>query len=459
MYANNIDRYGKKHKSKKIKSGKCIFPFKYKNKIHTECVEGMTGKWCATSVNSKLNTQTWGYCSNPAIIIKKKKSIKQKKIKNLNLKQLNSVNKKTYKTIKKMQVAIENVSNKNNIIIKELDTMKKKVQANREFFKVKVYNTAIKIIKEDFKNKPITSGEQLRGYKGVGNKIIEKIDEILKTGKLSAAEKVRNDPKYEFIHNLQKVYGIGPSKANELVKKYNITNIEELRKRQTEKGENGRDILDDVKKKGLKYYEDILKRIPREEMVLHDNFIGKCIEKINKEQKTDLTYIIAGSYRREEESSGDIDVLITSEKNNKKVFNILISELKKQNYMQEELVHGTKKFHGMSKLPRKMYSRRIDIMYTTPEEYPFAILYFTGSGSFNPLMRSYCLEKGYRLNEYGLHKFDQEFYKKNKKIKKIGESIKVKNEKEIFEFLSLPYIDPKHRNKENLQKILTKIKK
>ena len=126
--------------------------------------------------------------------------------------------------------------------------------------------------------------------------------------------------------------------------------------------------------------------------------------------------------------------------------------------MQEELVHGNKKFHGMCKLPRKMYSRRIDIMYTTPLEYPFAILYFTGSGSFNPLMRSYCLSKGYRLNEYGLYKFDQKFYKENKKIKKIGDGVKVSNEEDIFKFLGLPYIEPKNRSKDNLQKILNSIK-
>ena len=46
--------------------------------------------------------------------------------------------------------------------------------------------------------------------------------------------------------------------------------------------------------------------------------------------------------------------------------------------------------------------RRIDIMYTKPQEYPFAILYFTGSMEFNVKMRGELLEKGLSLNEYGI---------------------------------------------------------
>ena len=46
--------------------------------------------------------------------------------------------------------------------------------------------------------------------------------------------------------------------------------------------------------------------------------------------------------------------------------------------------------------------RRIDIIYCPPNEYPFAILYFTGSGPFNVKMREYASKKGFRLNEKGL---------------------------------------------------------
>ena len=79
--------------------------------------------------------------------------------------------------------------------------------------------------------------------------------------------------------------------------------------------------------------------------------------------------------------------------------------------------------------------RRIDIMYTTPYEYPFAILYFTGSGDFNQLMRKEVNKKGLTMNEYG--------------IKDSVTGVSVDNvfvvEKDIFEFLEMDYVEPWQR--------------
>ena len=60
---------------------------------------------------------------------------------------------------------------------------------------------------------------------------------------------------------------------------------------------------------------------------------------------------------------------------------------------------------GVCKL--KENSPTIDIMFTKPEEYPFAILYFTGSDEFNVTMRKQLLERGLSLNEYSLKDFNQ----------------------------------------------------
>jgi DNA polymerase IV (family X) len=43
-------------------------------------------------------------------------------------------------------------------------------------------------------------------------------------------------------------------------------------------------------------------------------------------------------------------------------------------------------------------ARRLDFLYTSPEEYPFAVLYFTGSKGFNTAMRQRALDLGYSLN-------------------------------------------------------------
>ncbi len=62
----DIDNKGKKHKIKKIITGNCIFPFKYKRKIYNDCVFSEKGYWCATKITKKNYTKNWGYCKKTA---------------------------------------------------------------------------------------------------------------------------------------------------------------------------------------------------------------------------------------------------------------------------------------------------------------------------------------------------------------------------------------------------------
>ena len=111
-----------------------------------------------------------------------------------------------------------------------------------------------------------------------------------------------------------------------------------------------------------------------------------------------------------------------------------IEELFKRNYLLEELSNGQKKFMGICKLGPDNIGRRIDIMFTKPQEYPFAILYFTGSKDFNVKMRGELLKKEMSLNEYGIKDKD----KKNVKHD-------CKTEKDVFEYLGYDYVEPENR--------------
>jgi DNA ligase (NAD+) len=77
-------------------------------------------------------------------------------------------------------------------------------------------------------------------------------------------------------------------------------------------------------------------------------------------------------------------------------------------------------------------------LYTNPEEFPFAILYFTGSKIFNTVMRHVALEKGYTMNEHGINKMEEK--KKGEKVERVFTS-----EKDIFDFLGLVYKSPIER--------------
>ena len=82
---------------------------------------------------------------------------------------------------------------------------------------------------------------------------------------------------------------------------------------------------------------------------------------------------------------------------------------------------------GISILEGPGGDRRIDIELVSPEQYPYALLYFTGSKEHNILMRSKAAEKGWRLNEKEMYVIES------------GDRITVKDEKEIFSLLGVPY--------------------
>ena len=174
-----------------------------------------------------------------------------------------------------------------------------------------------------------------------------------------------------FVFN--EIYGVGPKMAKKLAIDLKVKSIEELRERQDE-------LLNDVQK-GLRYYEDILKRIPRKEINIYDKLLQKYFNMVSKVLKSNATIQIVGSWRRGAKTSGDIDVIICDKKHDSKLFKKFIDKLIEKNIPTEVLSRGNVKCLGISKLNKRSTARRIDFMFTPKEQFAFAILYFTGSKS------------------------------------------------------------------------------
>ena len=268
----------------------------------------------------------------------------------------------------------------------------------------------------------INCAEDLRNLPGIGSTIMEKLNEYTKTGTLRILEREKNNP----INILTDVYGIGPKKAKELVEK-GITSIEMLRNRQ--------DLLNDIQKVGLKYYEDILKRIPRSEIDEY-NVIFKNSFTNSNPSDSEKSYEIVGSYRRGSQNSGDIDVIITS--NDSNTFKRFVDILIQNKIVLEVLSRGPTKCLAICRIGTSQTARRVDFLYTPIEEYPFAILYFTGSKIFNTVMRHRALEMGLTMNEHGLN------YKtvsgKGSKVEAV-----FRTEKDIFDYLNMEFKLPHER--------------
>jgi DNA polymerase lambda len=310
-------------------------------------------------------------------------------------------------------------------IIQELETMRQGDLIRGDKFPALAYAKAIKGIKA--LNKPITSVEDIKGIPGIGEKIQAKIQEIIETGSLAAAARTKQELKLDIYDALLKVHGIGPVKARELVNVHKISSIADLRAHP--------ELLNDVQKTGLKYYEDILERIPRTEMLKHNRFLVTSLPRNAKG-------LVVGSFRRLAETSGDIDMLITFDEDvkpaqQKKLFTEFIETLKRTGYIQDILALGPKKCMAVASLgPGEKY-RRLDLLITPHEEYAYSILYFTGSDTFNVAFRKHALSKGYTLNEHTLTptgNAEQPPY--------------MSSEEFIFRFLGLKYVEPQNRKGE-----------
>lgn len=342
-------------------------------------------------------------------------------------------------------------------IIGQLDILRQEMVRERNVFKARAYDTVIKQLRNlptDIAITVVSADDLIKaGVTGIGDKIHAKIDEIINTGVLQSAEKIKTDSRINLslYQDLLKVYGVGPVKAKALTEHKDIHSIADL---ETVLAKEPR-LLNEKQKLGLKYYDDIQKRIPRDEISLHE----ALLKRVFKQSDDRFTVTVVGSYRRGATDSGDIDVLISwstsvrgvHDKDKDKdpeftnveavaAFHRTIDVFKtSEKYISDVLALGDKKCLAVCKLRQSGIARRIDMLLTPPDEYPFALLYFTGSDKFNIQFRKKVLEQGYTLNEHGYRSTNTKTNIPNDKL-----SI-LKSERDVFERFGIPYVSPEKR--------------
>jgi len=327
-------------------------------------------------------------------------------------------------------------------IITELDTMRKKETQDKQPFKARAYAKVISELKAY--QGAITKIEDVEDIPGIGEKIHAKIKEILESGELLAAKVAREERQFNVMDDILAIHGIGPVKARELVSKHKIRSVDDLRQRFA----TDKTLLNDVQAMGLKYHDEISKRIPRSEMVEHEKLLLKVITEVSD----DFEAMVVGSYRRKLEDSGDIDVILKLPKTiSAKVagerFQSVVDKLRETHYILDILAKGAKKCMAVVRLGDGQ-ARRLDLLLTPESEYGYALLYFTGSGPFNVVMRQYALEKGYTLNEHRMKPvpdFEPE-------PPAVPDNILA--EKDVFDFLGVPFIEPSKRTPEEFEKAI-----
>jgi DNA polymerase/3'-5' exonuclease PolX len=194
-------------------------------------------------------------------------------------------------------------------ITRVLDELQNIYSALGDTWRVYAYRKASDIFKR--LKKEIRSEDDVRmlesaDIKGLGDKMIEKVKEIMEQGSLEKLENFKNDERVQSLHRFSQIWGVGPTTAQKWYK---------LGYRTFADLENA-NVLNAQQKVGLKYFEEFLKRIPRSEVHDIEDVVRNEVENFVKESgycTTKLKVITCGSYRRMLDTCGDVDILITHE--------------------------------------------------------------------------------------------------------------------------------------------------
>jgi DNA polymerase beta len=346
-------------------------------------------------------------------------------------------------------------------IYSNYETSEKSSKEN--YYKLLTIKKIIDIISK-FKDK-IISGNQFKIIKGIGEKTINRINEIIDTGKLSEIKENKFESVTSAIKELSSIYGIGPSKASYFYETFKIKNINDLIKAD----KKGVITLSNQMKLGIKYKDTLNEKIPSIFIEKLDKFIQKKINKLDK----NFTATICGSYRRKKNFSSDVDILITHENikdlsdSSKYLENIV--ELFSKYFIIDRLTEqfnthfqGFASFNNIPSIKKldkedgnnkenieirntfdvKKDVFRIDIIIVPQKSFHTALMHFTGSGTFNQKMRFHAKSLNMKLNEYNLIKYKN---KDNMKEDIGGKIIEINSEEDIFKNLLLKYLPPEER--------------
>src|SRR5260221_910283 len=239
--------------------------------------------------------------------------------------------------------------------------------------------------------------DRLGDIKGIGEALQKKITELATTDCLKYYEELKASIPAGLLAMLE-IPGLGPKKIKVLHDKLGLTTIEQLE----QACKDGK--VAELAGFGEKTQTNILEGINRRRTYAARHLLVEALSVAEPllESLRGLPDVIrcsiGGSLRRFKEVIGDIDFVVSS-KNPEKVLEFFTT--------QPAVVSVTAK--GGTKasviLPGGIQS---DLRVVSDAEYPFALLYFTGNKEHNIAMRQRAIQRGLRLNEYGLFKTKEE---------------------------------------------------
>lgn len=289
-------------------------------------------------------------------------------------------------------------------------------------FRVRAYRNAARTVTSLPRNVAdmIQENKDLSELAGIGKDLAGKIQEIVQTGTLSQLEEVEKETPSE-LNQLMNVGGLGPKRVKVLYQELSIRNLKEL------KAAAESQKIRDLEGFGEKTEQQILEELQQMDgsevriKLLEAEQRAEPLVDYLKKTKGLKEITVAGSFRRKKETVGDLDILVTCKKGSK-----IMDRFVRYEDIRKVVSQGTTRSTVILRS-----GLQVDVRVLPQVSYGAALHYFTGSKSHNIAVRKIGTKKGLKINEYGVFKGD--------------DRIAGKTEKEVYDQVGLPYIEPELR--------------
>jgi len=295
-------------------------------------------------------------------------------------------------------------------------------------FKARAYESAaraLEALSEPLEK--VVAEDRLAEIKGVGESIQKKIVELVATGKLPYYEDLKASVPAGLVEMLG-IPGVGPKKVKVLHDKLGIETVEQLET--ACKADKVAKLAGFGEKTQGKILEGIqFRRTYTSRHLLSDALtVAEPILESLRGHPDVIRCSTGGSVRRHRELIGDIDFLVSSKKPGS-----VIEFFATQPGVLSVSARGDTKASVILE-----GGIQADLRVVSDSEYPYALMYFTGNKEHNIVMRQRAIERGLRLNEYGLFKSKEET--RDPRL-----LVPCKTEEDVFQKLDLAYIPPELR--------------
>jgi DNA polymerase (family 10) len=288
-------------------------------------------------------------------------------------------------------------------------------------FKIRAYRTAADTLAAWADPVARMDEAQVRALPGIGKDLAAKIRELSTSGAcLYHQELLQQFP--PTILDLLRLQGVGPKTVALLYSSLNITTVDELE----QAARAGR--LRDLKGMGAKKEALILTAVEERQkdtgrhLLSETTSVSAELTAYLRDRAPDVDFVPVGSLRRGCETCGDIDILAVG--GNQGLMETFLA------YPDVDRVLG----HGDTKSSVRLRGGyQADLRLVPAASGGAAMQYFTGSKAHNIVLRDRAIDRGYKLNEYGLYRTDDDA------------CVAGDTEESIYEALELAWIEPELR--------------